>query len=328
MINKISENFYSITLPMPFRLRHVHIYALVSGRDVALFDTGLNIGGSHEILEKDLQSIGLGISSIRDIYITHAHTDHLSMAGLLKSKTGARIHLTVAADCFRQYFRKMDLLTIQARQFYFRHGITEEQMETLSAVFRSIGQIMSPFEADDYLQDGDMREFGGWNFEVVLTPGHSLGHACFFFRQEKILLSGDHILPHITPNLSPDIFDEHFRPLKCFLHSLEKVKDLPVERVYPGHGLSFSGMTDRLDELQAHHRQRTELIINCLNGRPKTTLCVSREIFGENLPDFDQYLALNETYVHLLELKHQGIVKEEVADGIFVYAREREGRSF
>jgi len=328
MIDRISDNFYSITLPMPFRLRHVRVYALVCGRDVALFDAGLNLGGAYEILEKDLQSMGLGINYIRNIYITHAHTDHSSLAGLLKSKSGARIHLTAAADSFLQHFRKLDLLNRQASQFYLRHGLTVEQMETLFAVYSSIAQIICAFDVDEYLQDGEIREFGGRNFEVIFTPGHSPGHACFFFRREKLILSGDHILPHITPNLSPDIFDESFRPLNCFLRSLEKLKDLPVERVYPGHGPSFRGLTARLNELRAHHQRRSELIKNCLHGRPKTAWCVSQEIFGENLPDFDQFLAVNETYVHLLELKHMGLVKEELADGVFVYANEQKARSF
>ena len=87
MINKISDNFYRITLPMPFRLKHVHVYALAHNKEVALFDTGFNSGGSWEILEKDLESIGQSIKSVRDIYITHVHADHCSMAGLIKEKT-------------------------------------------------------------------------------------------------------------------------------------------------------------------------------------------------------------------------------------------------
>lgn len=325
MIDKISDDFYRITLPMPFRLRHVHIYALVNGNEITLFDTGFNVGDSYSILEKDLQSIGGSIKSIRDIFITHAHTDHCSMAGLLKSASGANIHLSAAADEFQQHFRNPDLLNRQANLFYSRHGMSAEQIGIILAVYGSIGQIISQFRADDYLQPDEIRELGDRRFEVIFTPGHALGHVCFFFRKERFLISGDHILPHITPNLSPDIFDPDFRPLKSFLESLTKVENLPIGKVYPGHGLYFTGLAARINELRAHHQERTRLIFNCLGARPKTTFQVSQDIFGTDLPDFDKFLALSETYVHLLELKLNGIIEEEQAGDVLVYAaRERE----
>jgi len=52
MITEIQNNFYRITLPMPYRLRHVHAYALVHGSEVALFDTGMNMPGAYELLER------------------------------------------------------------------------------------------------------------------------------------------------------------------------------------------------------------------------------------------------------------------------------------
>jgi hypothetical protein len=97
------------------------------------------------------------------------------------------------------------------------------------------------------------------------------------------------------------------------------LENLPVERVYPGHGIYFTGLTARLNELRAHHKERTQLIVNSLGAQPKTTLQVSQDIFGVDLPDFDKFLALNETYVHLLELKHQGIISEEQAGNVLVY---------
>ena len=58
MITEIQTNFYRITLPMPYRLRHVHAYLFAQDKELALFDTGLNMPGAYETLEKDLASIG------------------------------------------------------------------------------------------------------------------------------------------------------------------------------------------------------------------------------------------------------------------------------
>jgi glyoxylase-like metal-dependent hydrolase (beta-lactamase superfamily II) len=154
---------------------------------------------------------------------------------------------------------------------------------------------------------------------VIFTPGHSNGHVCYYFPDEKFLLSGDTVLPQITPNLSPDLFDENFRPLNCFLESLKVLENLPVEKVYPGHGNTFSGVKTRANEMRGHHAERSQLILNFLSTIPKTTRQVSEGIFGSNLPDFDKFLALNETYVHLLELKLKGKIKEEINGDNLVY---------
>lgn len=319
MITEISDNFYCITLPMPFRLKHVHIYALVQEKEAVLFDTGFNISGSYEMLEHDLESIGLSIKSIRDIFITHTHTDHCSMASLIQGKSGAKIHLSRAAyEFYRNYFQAA-LLERQGKLFYSLHGMSPKEIEAVFAVFGAMRQILGEFKADTYLQQNEIREFGERKFEVIFTPGHAIGHVCFFFRKEGLLLSGDHILPQITPNLSPDVFNDNFHPLKSFLDSLEVIEALPIKRVYPGHGIFFTGLKERLEEIRKHHKERTQLIINCLNAKPKTTYTISQEIFGRSLPDFDKFLALNETYVHLLELKLNGTIREIMDGKVLAY---------
>jgi len=97
MISEIQTNFYRITLRMPYRLKHVHAYLLAQDKELALFDTGLNMPGAYETLEKDLASLNFSINNIRHIFLTHVHTDHCSMAGLLQKKTGAKIYLSAAA---------------------------------------------------------------------------------------------------------------------------------------------------------------------------------------------------------------------------------------
>lgn len=319
MINKISDNFYCITLPMPFQLKHVNVYALVSDKEVALFDTGLNISSSCDMLEKDLEDIGQSIRSVRDIYITHMHADHCGMAGLIKEKSGATIHLSSSAEEYNQNYSDPDLIIRQMTKFYLSHGLSAPEIEKMVVIFSGFRHITSPFKSDDNLQPNEIRRFGDWIFEAVFTPGHTDGHLCYYFPKQKFLLSGDTVLPHITPNLSPNFLKENFRPLYSFLGSLQVLEMVPVEKVYPGHGNAFGDFKTRLSEMREHHAGRTQLIKNCLGIKPKTTYQVSQEIFGRDLADFDKFLALNETYVHLLELKLKGAIKEEQAGSNLVY---------
>ncbi len=319
MITEIQTNFYRITLRMPYRLRHVHAYLLAQDKELALFDTGLNIPGAYETLEKDLASIGFSINTIRHIFLTHVHTDHCSMAGILQKKTDAKIYLSAAAFAEYQHFRQADSAVKQVRHFYARHGMTSHQIDAVIEEYEDMRSIITEFEATDFLQKNELREFGNWKFEVIFTPGHATGHVCFFFRKEGILLAGDHILPYIAPSLSPNIFDDNFRPLQTYLDSLSVIERLAGVTIHPGHGSSFGSVSERVSEIRAHHAQRKQLILDSVNGISKTTYAMANEIFGKDMPDFEKFMALNETHVYLHELKCDGAISEKINGGVFVY---------
>ena len=322
MITEIQTNFYRITLPMPYRLRHVHAYALVHGSEVVLFDTGMNMPGSYELLESDLISIGLSTKSIRDVFITHSHTDHCSMAGLLQKRTPAKIHLSAIADNVYQHFHKAEALIDAAKLFYARHGMSSGEVDALVEEIDEIRGIIAPFTVDDHLEQNEIREFGNWKFEVIFTPGHAAGHVCFFFREEGFLLAGDHVLPYIAPSLSPDIFDETFQPLKSYLDSLQLVENLPVTTVYPGHGNSFTNISERAAEIRTHHELRKQAVLQSLNTQPKTTYAICAEISkaaASRWDDWEKFMALNETFVYLQYLKREGVIKETIEGNVLVY---------
>jgi glyoxylase-like metal-dependent hydrolase (beta-lactamase superfamily II) len=185
-----------------------------------------------------------------------------------------------------------------------------------------IRSIFSPFIADDYLEQNEIREFGDRKFEVIFTPGHAAGHVCFFFRDEGLLLAGDHVLPYISPSLSPNIFDEIFQPLKSYLDSLLIVENLPVITVYPGHGNSFTNISERAGEIRTSHELRKQAVLQSLHGQPQTTYTVSAEISkaaSSRWDNWEKLMALNETYVYLQELKREGAISEKMEGNILMY---------
>jgi glyoxylase-like metal-dependent hydrolase (beta-lactamase superfamily II) len=319
MISEIQKNFYRITLRMPYRLKHVNAYLFAHGKELALFDTGLNMPGSYETLEKDITSAGFSINDIKHIYLTHVHTDHCSMAGLLQKNSGAKIYLSQAAFEEYQHFRKTDPAVKQLRKFYARQGMSSGLIDLVIEEYEDIRGIIAEFNTDNFLLNNESREFGDWKFEVIFTPGHAAGHVCFFFREKAFLLAGDHILPYIAPILSPDIFDDHFRPLATYLESLSAVEKLPVSTVCPGHGNSFVDFHERLADIREHHQKRKIAILDYLNAQPKTTFEISDEMISATLSDFDKFLALNETLAYLKELKAEGTIKEDMAGNVLVY---------
>jgi len=95
---------------------------------------------------------------------------------------------------------------------------------------------------------------------VIETPGHSPGHCCLYEPNKRILFSGDHLLREITPNVS--LWSEEVDVLNLYLTNLKRFTELEVKVVLPGHGDPFSEFEKRIYELERHHAERCDEILN------------------------------------------------------------------
>jgi glyoxylase-like metal-dependent hydrolase (beta-lactamase superfamily II) len=319
LIDEISRNLFMITLPMPFRLKHVHVFALVHNDGVTLFDTGLNTPETVSILDESLKSIHRTVRDITRIFITHHHLDHCGMAGRIKELSGAKIHVSeISREVLSVRTDEAELVR-RIRDFCLLHGLPGPTMDFVIRLFLAFKTAGSPFESDRCFQADSWQIVGDTEFQAISTPGHTRDHISYYFPREALLLSGDHVLPEITPNLSPDLFSMDFRPLRSFLDSLSRIRALPVGKVYPAHGDPFPNLAERIREIESHHEIRKGLASESVRRGPRTTFEVSRDIFGDELPEFDRYLALNETYVHLVELAHEGAIEEKRSKNRVLY---------
>src|SRR5699024_5011209 len=104
---------------------------------------------------------------------------------------------------------------------------------------------------NNYLDEGDIIQIGNYPYEVIFTPGHSDGLITLYNKEQKILISTDHILPKITPNISY-WFHGDPNPLKSYLQSLDKIRVLDAHLVIPSHRTPFYDANSRIDEIKAH----------------------------------------------------------------------------
>jgi glyoxylase-like metal-dependent hydrolase (beta-lactamase superfamily II) len=173
---------------------------------------------------------------------------------------------------------------------------------------------------DVLLEDGDKPDVPGWDLTAIWTPGHSPGHLCFYVPSLEIMLTGDHVLPRITPNVSahPQSGDN---PLGDFLSSLDKVAayDLTGSMLaLPAHEHRFVGLSARTAELRAHHQQRFNEIAAALQDGIETAWEVaSRMSWSRSWSGLDHFMrraALGEAMAHLIAMRNQGIVRD--MDGV------------
>jgi len=110
LIDRILPDLYRITLPMPFRLRHVHVYALLHDGKVALFDTGMNIPETYTVLDEALANLGKTTKDIDRIFLTHFHADHCGIAGRIQEISGAAVHLSAVDESRLQQNNRLEEL--------------------------------------------------------------------------------------------------------------------------------------------------------------------------------------------------------------------------
>lgn len=320
-IREMAEGMHMITLPMPFRLKHVNIFAFLEEDGFTLIDTGPNLDSVLPALEDSLARIGRRVEDCRRILITHFHMDHCGLAGLIAGRSGASIYLSeIEGQTIRAFAKEGDRAS-RLRSFGLEHGLDEGTLDTVIRAFSAFKTATTPFTAAGTLADGDRLDVGGRSVEIIATPGHSRGHISFHLPEERFLIAGDHILPHITPNLSPDLMTPAFHPLESFLASLARIEELPVAMVCPAHGRPFPDLKGRVAGMREHHRDRSALALQALAEGERTSGDVSRFIFGDNLPPFDRLLALNETFVHLIELEQTSLIRRKMRDGICLFER-------
>lgn len=82
-------------------------------------------------------------------------------------------------------------------------------------------------------EDGDRVDIAGWNLRTVWTLGHSPGHLCFVDPDRRILLSGDHVLPRISPAAVTVHPQQRPSPLADFMDTLVRVAALDATRCCP-----------------------------------------------------------------------------------------------
>jgi glyoxylase-like metal-dependent hydrolase (beta-lactamase superfamily II) len=161
------------------------------------------------------------------------------------------------------------------------------------------------------LDDAETIELGGRDWIAMHTPGHTPDHLCLLEPDGGVLLSGDHVLPTITPHISG--VDAGPDPLSSFEASLEKVAAVPgVCHVLPAHGHPFTDLAGRVDDIRRHHDERLERLRGFIDELGSATVVeLSQRLFRQQVWGS---MAESETYAHLEHLRLAGEAERREVD--------------
>jgi glyoxylase-like metal-dependent hydrolase (beta-lactamase superfamily II) len=320
---------HRIICPIPFPLKTVNCYYLHDACPT-LIDTGLDAAENLRIIQTAVEAAGGTLSGIKRIVLTHAHTDHVGLAGKLAriSRAEVFIHGWDAAKIISGDPDKEQAFIQHFRRFLETAGLPGKSLEAiLDAFARRIRRLVSPLSNVQVLSGGESLSFDDFSLQVLHTPGHSAGSICLFNAEQGELFSGDTLLEKITPNpvveLMPPRDDGGYRSLSRYTASLDRLAALAVKKVRPGHGSAFGGHCKRVEQIKRHHRLRKQTILQMLRnasgrreGDPGPSLCqLSGKLFP-SLKELDMFLGLSEVRAYLDLLEFESSVAVERLRGV------------
>lgn len=321
-VTEVAPGILRMQLPIQMPgLGHVNAYALVDDRGAAIVDPGLPGPPNWRALGQRLHQAGIAVRQVHTVVVTHSHVDHFGTAGRLAREAGAEF---VAHRQFHvpwldvheaddEQAEAEDPEQAAAETFAFggptpwggRVFTPPMRRRLMFMVMRRVmPRVLAPPVPTRRVAQGEVLKLAGREWFAIHTPGHTLDHLCLHDPEEGVLLSGDHVLPTITPHISgigtgPD-------PLAAFLASLDHVAALEgVGRVLPAHGHPFDDLPGRVEEIKEHHRARLEKLRRAATdiGRPASVQELSQRLFRRDRWGF---MAESETYAHLEHLRLLG----------------------
>jgi glyoxylase-like metal-dependent hydrolase (beta-lactamase superfamily II) len=313
-----------LRMPLPFRLDHINLWLLEDGDGWTIVDTGLFNAKTISLWETILATC-LDGRPVRRVLVTHFHPDHVGLAGWLCDRLGVGLWMTRMEWLSARSWSLDRDPSVHDHQTAFLH--TTGCPGTLLAETRHdsprYASLVSPVpRAFTRLSDGGSVAIGGRIWTVVTGTGHSPEHGCLYCPELKLMISGDQILPKITPIVAVELDEPDANPLEDFLSTIAKMRALPEDTdILPSHNFPFSGLHGRLDELTRHHDDRLALFAGACD-RPMTAMQLSDAIFTQPMDSQNVTFAIGETVAHLNYLhRHGSIVRTERKDGVVLYAR-------
>lgn len=310
-----------IALPTPFAVGDVNVY-VVKGDALTLIDTGVKTKQSKEALTQGLADLGLELSDIEQIILTHHHPDHAGALDFFAKEIPVYGHKNnqrwlAISDDFLENHNRFFL------DYASKFGVAEELQNKLIH-HRDDIRFLSERKLQGFLAEGDeLPGLPGW--KAIETPGHAQSHLSFYRESDGVLIAGDHLLAKISPNplMEPPILPGGIRPrpLLQYNASLQKILGFSISMVYSGHGDEVKGdaVADLIQYRFERQHNRAMQVKSMLSDKPLSVFEVCKQLFPKVYLQ-EVGLTLSETIGQLDYLENLGEVETEIQAGVILYS--------
>ncbi len=289
---EVAPGIVWVRLALPFRLNHVNIYLLADGDGWTMIDTGIGneatIAAWTALFEGSLKDF-----KISRLIVTHAHPDHVGLAGWIVERFGCPLYMSQVEylqSAYHQH-RGSEERRLAQRLFFRRHGMSEDITDALLGRGQDYLKRVSVLPASYHrLAKGDEISIGARKFTILTGGGHALDQVMLYCEADNIFLSADQVLSKISPNVSVWAVEPDANSLGEYLKSLAELNGALKDDVLvlPGHGVPFYGVKTRITQLADHHEERCDLIAKACAELPKTSAELVPVVFHKHVLDAHQ----------------------------------------
>jgi len=312
-------------------LANLNCYLIEGKTGWTMIDTGFFIPESFDSLKAGLDDLGITFTDIANILVTHIHPDHFGLAGRIKHLSPNTLLLMhhFEAGLIESRYVKFSDLQAKIGVMLERHGVPSFDASIFKSASMPTLEFVQITFPDRTFFGGEVFSTGIYDLEIIWTPGHTIGHICIYEPKNRLLFSGDHILPIITPNISYHV-ESGDNPLGDYLCALHKIQNLPVATVLPAHEHIFTDLRGRIDEITQHHATRKTEILKILEKNTCNAYDISGQLTWnisgsdwESLPALHKRSAVMETIAHLESMRWEYLVERLIEDDLIFYCLQR-----
>jgi glyoxylase-like metal-dependent hydrolase (beta-lactamase superfamily II) len=332
-VHQIAPGVLWLRMGLPFALNHINLWLLEDEletpeglmRGWTVVDCGVANDATRAAWEQLFSTALRGLPILR-VIVTHCHPDHVGLADWLCSRWQAPLWMTTGEFGFaRMMAAALPGVDGTAMLPHFRrHGLTDPALIEQLHGRKSYYPTLVPAVPTSYVRmhDGQEIRIGGQFWRVITGFGHSPEHASLYSERQRLLISGDMVLPRISTNVSVFAVEPESNPVQLFLDSLGKYSGLPHDTlVMPAHGKPFRGLHTRIAQLVSHHALRLEEVREaCVT--PQSAVDIVPVMFPRALDAHQLTFAIGEALAHLHKLWRDGVLQRVIgADNVVRFVR-------
>jgi glyoxylase-like metal-dependent hydrolase (beta-lactamase superfamily II) len=310
---RVLPGLWRLRLPIPFPgVPHGNAWAIADGDGIVLVDTGIHDEGSMAQLERALAQVGLSLDQVTRLVITHTHIDHFGQAAPIVQRTGAEMWMHPAYEVAYAHYRAGEDDLAHRVEVGRQSGVPETMLEQyVQAALDGPRYYAGLAEPDHPLVDGVGIDTDLGRWEVHETPGHALSHVSLHQPDQRLIITGDHLLGRVSA-----MYLEHGDdpdPVVSYVRSLDRVAALRARLALSGHGRPFLDVPGHIAATRELLAGRLAATLEAIAGAPATVAEIGPRVHGEN-SQRHPILLLSQTRVFLEHLEATGRARRE-SDG-------------
>ena len=327
-----------IRMALPFALDHINLWLLRDALDGpngvvqgwTVVDTCISRDEAKAQWEQIFAHELEGLPILR-VIVTHMHPDHIGLAQWLCDRWSDDAHtcrLWISATDYNSARIGSQSTTgfggESAALFFRAHGLTDpgslDQIRGRAGYYPSL--VPGVPRSFRRLLDAQTVTIGGQDWRCIAGHGHAPEHMALYCDALRVLISGDMVLPRISTNVSVYDVEPESDPLALFLDSLQRYRPLPADTlVLPSHGKPFTGLHERIRQLEEHHAERLAEVLAACRERPCSAWDTIPVLFPRTLDLHQITFAMGEAVAHLHRLWFAGsLQRTQAADGVYRFS--------